>query len=57
MEELVEYAKEVAKLRPDLIGEINGLLSLCHSEIAEGGSPDHEKELCMEDIKQLLEDE
>jgi hypothetical protein len=56
MIELVKYAKEVVTLRPGLLDEINGLLSLCYSEIEEGGSPAHEIELCAESIKQLIEE-
>jgi hypothetical protein len=55
MKELLEYAREVVKSRPELVDEVNGLLSLCYSEIEEGGSPTHEIELCADSIKQLIE--
>ena len=57
MNELIKYATEMARQYPTRLNEINDLLSLCHSEIEEGGSEAHEIELCAEDIKQLCEDE
>ena len=56
MKELIKYATEMARQYPHKLDEINELLSLCHSEIEEGGSEAHEIELCAEDIKQICEE-
>jgi hypothetical protein len=57
MEELVQWARSLKNEHPDKFDEIWDFVSLCHDEIEEGGSPDHEIELCKESIRQLLEDE
>ena len=57
MEELVQWARGFKNSHPDKFYEIWDYVSLCHSEIEEGGSPTHEIELCKESIKQLLEDD
>jgi hypothetical protein len=57
MEELVQWARAFKNSHPDKFEEIWDFVSLCHSEIEEGGSPQHEIELCKESIRQLLEDE
>jgi len=57
MKEAVEFAKEFIKEHPNLKEEVVDLLELCQSEIEEGGSPTHEVELCINSIKQLLEEE
>jgi hypothetical protein len=57
MKEAVEFAKEFIKEHPNLKEEVVELLELCQSEIEEGGSPTHEVELCINSIKQLLEEE
>ena len=57
MEELVQWAIGVENSLPDKFEEIWDFVSLCHDEIEEGGSPEHEIELCKESIRQLLEDE
>jgi hypothetical protein len=54
--ELINYGNEILKTRPDLKNDIKGLLDLCQSEIEEGGSVEHEIELCREDMKQLTEE-
>ena len=56
MKELREFALEVIMNYPDLRSDVIGLYSLCQSEIEEGGSPDHEIQLCLEDIQQLIEE-
>lgn len=55
--ELIDYGNEILKTRPDLKNDIKGLLDLCESEIEEGGSVEHEIELCREDMRQLTEEE
>ena len=56
MKELREYALEVIMNYPELRSDVMGLYTLCLSEIEEGGSPDHEIQLCLEDIRQLIEE-
>jgi hypothetical protein len=57
MKKAIEFAKEFIKEYPNLKAEVIDLLELCQSEIEEGGSPTHEVELCINSIKQLLEEE
>jgi len=57
MKELIEYAKKVLSGHPELKDEVEGLIQLCRDEIEQGESPEHEIELCMEDIRQLIEEE
>jgi len=56
MEKLVQWAREFKNSHPDKFYEIWDYVSLCQDEIEEGGSPQHEIELCKESIKQLLEE-
>ena len=56
MEELVQWARALKNEHPEKFSEIWDYVSLCQDEIEEGGSPDHEIELCKESIKQLLEE-
>jgi hypothetical protein len=56
MEELVQWARGFKNSHPDKFDEIWDLISLCHDEIEEGGSPTHEIELCKESIRQLIEE-
>lgn len=57
MTHLIEYAKSVIEKYPSLTSEVRGLIDLCISEIEEGGSQDHEIELCWSDIQTLVEEE
>jgi len=57
MKELIKYATEMARQYPNKLDEINDLLSLCYSEIEEGGSEAHEIQLCTEDIRQICEED
>ena len=57
MNELVQWAREFKNSHPDKFSEIWDFVSLCQDEIEEGGSPDHEIELCKESIRQLIEEE
>ena len=52
--DLVHYAKCIVAKHPDLKEEIDGLLELCWSEIEEGGSEQHEIDLCERDIQSLV---
>lgn len=54
--ELFIYARNVAAQYPDLKEEILGLVDLCESEIEEGGSVQHELDLCQRDIDELVEE-
>jgi hypothetical protein len=55
MKKAIEFAKEFIKEYPNLKEEVIDLLNLCQSEIEEGGSPTHEVDLCINSIKQLIE--
>lgn len=57
MKKVIEFAKEFINEHPNLKGEVLDLVQLCRDEIDEGGSPTHEEHLCIESIKQLLEEE
>jgi len=52
----VQWARGFKNSHPDMFDEIWDYVSLCHDEIEEGGSPDHEIELCKESIKQLIDE-
>ncbi len=54
MNELVQWAKNIAKEYPSHRNEIWDFLSLCQDEIEEGGSETHEIELCKSSICQLV---
>lgn len=56
MKELVKFANGFIRDNPQFRNEVYDLLSLCEDEIDEGGSPEHEIQLCEESIRQLLED-
>lgn len=55
--ELLKFANIFIRNHPEHERDVLDLVQLCKDEIEEGGSPDHERELCIESIKQLLEDE
>jgi hypothetical protein len=55
MKKAVEFAKEFINEHPNLKVEVMDLLELCQSEIEEGGSLTHEVDLCINSIKQLIE--
>jgi len=54
MQNLVQWAKNIAKEYPRNRDEIWELLSLCHDEISEGGSEIQEIENCRVAICQLV---
>jgi len=57
MKELLKYAKQSIIAHPEFKSEIEDLVQLCKDEIEQGGSADHEIDLCTEDIRQLFEEE
>jgi hypothetical protein len=57
MKEAIDFAREFVKQHPNLKNEVFDLLELCQSEIEEGGSPTHEVQLCINSIKELIEEE
>jgi hypothetical protein len=57
MKELIEFAKGFIKDNPQFKSEVIDLIELCQSEIEEGGSMQHEINLCIESIKQLKEEQ
>jgi hypothetical protein len=54
MENLIAYVKEIAKKHPQVKEEVFDLLELCMDEIEEGGSKEHEIDLCRRDIDNIL---
>lgn len=57
MTHLIEYAKTVIEKYPSLKSDIHGLIDLCITEIEEGGSKEHEINLCWSDIEELVKEE
>ena len=53
--QLRAFVKESVTKHPHLKDEIYDLYELCLDEISEGGSPEHEIQLCITDIEQLIE--
>lgn len=54
--ELYNHAKDVIAQHPDLEIEIMDLLYLFQSEVEEGGSVQHELNLCKTSIEELVEE-
>jgi hypothetical protein len=57
MRQVLEFARGFVKEHPHLKHQVLDLVELCQSEIDEGGSPIHEANLCINSIKELLEEE
>lgn len=55
MKELIKFANGFIRDNPQLKNEVYDLIQLCEDEIEQGGSPEHEIQLCEEAIRQLLE--
>lgn len=55
--DLQKYIKETIRKHPKLKADIIDLYQLCTGEIEDGESEIHEVELCMRDIKELIEKE
>lgn len=54
--ELIEFVNNFLSDHPEYYQQVDELIQLCRDEIEEGGSPQHEIQLCIESIKQLVED-
>ena len=54
-EQLIEPLRRVAEKYPSLKREINELYSLAMSEIEDGGSIDHEIELALDEVEELID--
>lgn len=54
MKQLIEFAKEFIQKHPQHKEEVIDLVQLCKDEIGEGGSPQHEINLCIGSIQDLL---
>ncbi len=57
MKRLIDYAKEFIAKHPRFKEEVNDLVRLCYNEIEEGGSVEHEIDLAINSIDQLLEED
>ena len=57
MRELIIYANLVVAKHPELRSEIKELVELCRDEIESGELSEHEIELCIVDIKQLIKED
>ena len=55
-QELVIFINKTIKERPDLASEITDLWRLFLDEVEDGGSRQHEAELCPGSIQDLLEE-
>jgi hypothetical protein len=55
MNELINFANGFIRDNPEFRDEVYDLLQLCRDEIEEGGSPEHEIQLCEESIRQLID--
>lgn len=56
MDELIKFCMHKAEMYPELKESIFQDLCLCQDEIIDGGSPQHEIELCKNSVLQLIED-
>jgi hypothetical protein len=56
MKELREFVIETMKAYPQHKSEIMDLYQLCLDEIEEGGSPQHEINLCRNEIEELVKE-
>lgn len=54
VQELKKFAIEMINKHPQHKREIIDLYQLCLDEIEEGGSPQHECDLCRNDIEELI---
>ena len=53
-EQFVKYIMDMLETYPQQTKEIRDLFRLCKDEINEGGSPQHEMDLCRNDIEELV---
>ena len=56
MKQLVQDLREVITKFPQLKGQVNDFYQLCRDEIEEGGSEQHEIDLCRQSVKELIEE-
>jgi hypothetical protein len=56
MEQLVKELRAVIAKYPQLKEQVNDFYQLCRDEIEEGGSPDHEMDLCRGSVRELIEE-
>lgn len=55
MRELIQYVADICMKFPQLADQAHDLLDQCQMEIEEGGSPQHEVELCYGSLMELIE--
>lgn len=56
LQDLRNFIKEQIELYPDLKSRMVGLYELCLQEIEDGDSVSHQVNLCIFDIKELIEE-
>lgn len=56
LEQLRTWVTDKMVKYPDLRSDIRGLYRLCLDEIEDGGSVEHEIELCINDIEELIDE-
>ena len=54
LRDLYEYCQEVGKKYPSMADEIMGFYDLAQMEVQDGGSVEHECELAVSDIEDLI---
>ena len=54
LRDLYEYCQEVGEKYPSMADEIMGFYDLSQMEVEDGGSEDHECELAVGDINDLI---
>ena len=54
VQELIKFALGVIEKHPEHKREIIDLLNLCVTEIQDGGSREHECQLCRNEIEELV---
>ena len=56
MKKLVTELRAVIAKYPQLKDQVNDLFQLCKDEIEEGGSVEHEIELCYGSVRELVDE-
>ena len=54
LRDLYQYCVEKAKQHPELFDDIHSIYDLAEMEVEDGGSENHECELAMSDIEDLI---
>ena len=54
LRDLYQYCQEVGEKYPSMANEIMGFYDLAQMEVEDGGSEDHECELAVSDINDLI---